>query len=63
MQLRCCVRGGTWIGVACWWYLPSHVNQLDGPMLHVQITSGSPICGGGIPVDCGGSRRLVVEVG
>jgi hypothetical protein len=25
------------------------VNQVDGPMLRVQITSGSPICGRGIP--------------
>jgi hypothetical protein len=38
------VHGGTWIGVACWWYLPSHVNQLDVPVPrvdHVGITSKS----------------------
>jgi hypothetical protein len=34
-----------------WWYLPSRVNQLDVP-LPVQITSGSPVCGGGIPTRC-----------
>jgi hypothetical protein len=39
------VYGSTWIGVACWWYLPSHVNQLDVLMLQVQITSGSPVVG------------------
>jgi hypothetical protein len=31
--------------VACWWYLPSRVNQLDVRMLRVQITSGSPVVG------------------
>jgi hypothetical protein len=43
------VYGGTWTGVACWWYLPSRVNQLDVPVLHVQITSGSPIVRGVYP--------------
>jgi hypothetical protein len=36
------VYGGTWIGVACWWYLPSCVNQLHVPMPrvdHVGMTS------------------------
>jgi hypothetical protein len=40
------VYGGTWIGAACWWYLPFGVNQLDVP---VHITSGSPKCGGRYP--------------
>jgi hypothetical protein len=29
------VYGGTWIGVACWWYLPSCMNQRDVPMPRV----------------------------
>jgi hypothetical protein len=49
------VYGGTLIGAACWWYLPFGVNQLDVPVhitsgfVSLQITSGSPICGDGIP--------------
>jgi hypothetical protein len=36
------VYRGTWVGVACWWYLPSRVNQLDVPVPrvdHVGVTN------------------------
>jgi hypothetical protein len=38
----CDVYGGTWIGAACWWYLPSCMNQRDVPMPridHVGVTN------------------------